>query len=178
MASLGRRRQTPGRGQGTRRAKRPKNRAFRRRPSTTRPKGSSGPRTWAPHAIARRRKRRAVKKATAAKRRGSPRRRSILVRWPNGKPARSLSGPTSRGPTTRRTLLYCRARRQPRCSRHRSIWTRRAPSWWWSARWPTDVLPRLCRRVRLRDMPALMPARWKAKRSPDAEDDSPVAPAG
>jgi hypothetical protein len=41
----------------------------------------------------------------------------------------------------------------------------------------TDVLPRLCRRVRLRDMPALMPARWKAERSPEAADDSPVAPA-
>ena len=42
----------------------------------------------------------------------------------------------------------------------------------------TDVLPRLCRRVRLRDMPALMPARWKAERSQDAADDSPLAPAG
>ena len=39
----------------------------------------------------------------------------------------------------------------------------------------TDVLPRLGRRVRLRDLPALMPAKWRAER---AADDSAVVPAG
>jgi hypothetical protein len=42
----------------------------------------------------------------------------------------------------------------------------------------TDVLPRLGRRVRLRDMPALMPARWQAERSPGAAEVTPVVPAG
>jgi transposase len=42
----------------------------------------------------------------------------------------------------------------------------------------TDVLPRLGRRVRLRDMPGLMPARWKAERSSGGAGDSKVAPAG
>ena len=41
----------------------------------------------------------------------------------------------------------------------------------------TDVLPRLGRRVRLRDLPALMPARWKTERSADAAD-APVVPVG
>jgi transposase len=39
----------------------------------------------------------------------------------------------------------------------------------------TDVLPRLGRRVRLRDLPALMPVRWKTERSADAAD-APVVP--
>ena len=42
----------------------------------------------------------------------------------------------------------------------------------------TDVLPRLVRRVRLRDLPALMPARWQAERSAGAAEDSTVVPAG
>jgi transposase len=42
----------------------------------------------------------------------------------------------------------------------------------------TDVLPRLGRRVRLRDLPALMPATWKAERSAGAAVDSPAVPAG
>jgi hypothetical protein len=46
----------------------------------------------------------------------------------------------------------------------------------------TDVLPRMARRIRLRDMAALMPARWKAARdatgAPDAAvDDQPQASA-
>jgi hypothetical protein len=34
----------------------------------------------------------------------------------------------------------------------------------------TDVLPRLARRVRLRDVPALLPARWKVARATPRSD--------
>jgi transposase len=42
----------------------------------------------------------------------------------------------------------------------------------------TDVLPRLGRRVRLRDLSALMPGKWRAERSAGAAEDSAVVPAG
>jgi transposase len=42
----------------------------------------------------------------------------------------------------------------------------------------TDVLPRLGRRVRLRDLPALMPAKWKAEHTAGAAGASTVVPAG
>ena len=42
----------------------------------------------------------------------------------------------------------------------------------------TDVLPRLGRRVRLRDLPALMPARWQADRAAGAAESPAVVPAG
>jgi transposase len=40
----------------------------------------------------------------------------------------------------------------------------------------SDVLPRLARRVRLRDVPALMPARWKASRTEPSADAAAPAP--
>ena len=42
----------------------------------------------------------------------------------------------------------------------------------------TDVLPRLGRRVRLRDLPALMPAKWQADRAAGAAESPAVVPAG
>ncbi|MBI2897153.1 MAG: transposase domain-containing protein [Deltaproteobacteria bacterium] len=42
----------------------------------------------------------------------------------------------------------------------------------------SDVLPRLARSVRLRDVPALLPARWKASRpAPSAAAPAPAPPA-
>jgi hypothetical protein len=40
----------------------------------------------------------------------------------------------------------------------------------------TDVLPRLARGVRLRDVPAMLPAPWKAARQATATLPEPVVP--